>query len=96
MSDKLNPEIPSNWETERYEFTGHSKLIAKFVSPHTEDEIHIVPYKSYGIPGLSNCHRITLTGGDTVQLVAEGLEVETPEEAKETAIKAMRKHSEGS
>jgi hypothetical protein len=89
MSDKEIIEAPDGWIVDRYEFTGNSKLVARFVSPHKGDEIHIVPYKTYGIPELVSSHRITLTEGDTVQLIAEGREVETPEEAEKVAKDLM-------
>lgn len=94
MSEKDTIEVTDGWIVERYEFTGHGKLIARLVSRHTGNEINIVPYKNYGIGGLPNCHRITLTKDNSIEVIAEGLEVEHADEAKEVAIETMQQLSE--
>lgn len=83
-------ELPQGWKTKEYEITGHSRLYAVFHHEDSGREIHIVPYKAYGIRGSTNVHRVTAEDTDYgLQVIAEGLEVETVEEAEETAISAM-------
>lgn len=89
MPEKTDIDVPPNWVVERYEKTGHGKLVASFRCSHTGWELHVVPYKSYQLPGFTNCHRITLTKEDSIEVVAEGLEVEHANEAEEVAKEAM-------
>lgn len=90
MSDKYEIDAPENWDVERWEKTGHEKLIAKFRCSRTGWELNILPMKTYQIPGFTNCHRITLTKDDSVEVVAEGLEVEHADEAEKVAIDVMK------
>lgn len=93
MGNESEPEVPDGWIVEQYEHTGHSKLMAKFTEYHTEKVLHIVPYKNYGLPGQTDCHRITLTTDNSVEVITEGLEVEHSEEAEEVAIEKMEELS---
>jgi hypothetical protein len=90
MNEKDGVDAPGGWNVERYEYTGHSKLIARYVSTHTGAEVHIIPYDNYELPGRTNCHRITLTKGDSIEVIAEGLEVEHADEAELVAVKTMK------
>jgi len=89
MSEEHNIDVPRNWTVERYEKTGHGKLIARFRCPPTGWELNIIPYKNYELPGFTNCHRITLTKDDSVEIVAEGPEVEHADHAETVAIETM-------
>jgi hypothetical protein len=85
-------ELPQGWEAKEYELTGHFKLYAVFQHEDSEKEVHIVPYKTYGLPGFTNSHRVTIeTPENGLEVVAEGLEVEHADEAEEVAIDAMKR-----
>jgi hypothetical protein len=61
-----------------------------FKHQDSEKKVHIVPYKTYGLPGFTNSHRVTIESpGDGLEVVAEGLDVEHPDEAEEAALEAM-------
>ncbi len=82
--------FPGSWEVDEYELTGHSKLYAVFSHQDLQKEVHIVPYKTYEISGLTNSHRITAeTPENGLEVVAEGLEVEQVDEAKKVARMTM-------
>jgi hypothetical protein len=86
-----NLELPDSWEVEGYELTGHFKLYAVFKHQDSEKEVHVVPYKTYGLPGFTNSHRVTIESPeDGLEVIAEGLEVEHADEAEEVAIEAMK------
>ena len=90
MCDNLEIDnLPQDWKTKEYEITGQTKLYAVFKHKSSDREVHVVPYK-YGLPGFTNAHRVTVEDPDNgLKLIAEGLEVETVEEAKEAAILAI-------
>lgn len=90
MSKDYELDVPSGWTVERYEKTGHGKLIARFRCDEKDWELNIIPYKSYKISGFTNCHRITITKDDNVEVFAEGLEVEHANEAEKIAIEVMK------
>lgn len=92
MSDNSEiDELPQGWRTKEYEITGHSKLYAVFQHKGSDREVHIVPYKTYGRPGFTNSHRVTVEDPDDgLKVVAEGLEVESVEEAEEIANSLMK------
>lgn len=89
MSEEHDIDTPSHWIVERYEKVGEQKLIARFRCSRTGWELNVIPYKNYELPVFRSCHRITLTKDDSVEVVAEGLEVEQVDEAKEAAIDVM-------
>lgn len=94
MSKECKIDVPEHWDVVRYKKTGHGKLIAQFKWPPAGWEINIVPYKSYSLPGFTNCHRVTLTKGDSVEVIAEGMKVEHREEAEDFALEAMKELSD--
>jgi hypothetical protein len=88
-----NSELPDSWEVEEYELTGHFKLYAVFKQQDSEKEVHVVPYKTYGLPGFTNSHRVTIESPETgLEVVAEGPEVEHADEAEEAAIEVMEEN----
>jgi hypothetical protein len=93
MSENHDIDVPLHWVVERYEETGHGKLIARFRCSRTGWELNVLPYKNYELPGFTNCHRITLTKEDLIQVVAEGLKVEHADEAETVAIETMEEIS---
>lgn len=90
MSENYDIDVPSGWTIERYEKTGHGKLIARFICVENEWELNIIPYKNYQLPGFTNCHRITLTKNNNIEVIAVGLEIERIEQAKNKAEEVMR------
>ena len=85
-----NSELPDSWEVEEYELTGHFKLYAVFKHQDSEKEVHVVPYKTYGLPGFTNSHRVTIESPESgLEVVAEGLEIEHADEAETVAIETM-------
>jgi hypothetical protein len=94
MSENHDIDLPLHWAVERYEKTGHGKLIARFRYARTGWELNVLPYKNYELPGFSNCHRITLTKDDSIEVVAEGLEVEHADEAEAVVIETMQEISD--
>jgi hypothetical protein len=89
-----NSELPDSWEVEEYELTGHLKLYAVFQHQGSEREVHVVPYKTYGLPGFTNSHRVTIESPENgLEVVAEGLEIEHANEAETVAIETMEEIS---
>lgn len=84
-----NLELPEGWTAKEYQLTGHRKIYAVFENQGLRREVQIVPYNSYDLPGFTNCHRITLTKDDSIEVVAEGLEVEHADEAEKRALEVM-------
>lgn len=85
-----NSELPDSWEVEEYELTGHFKLYAVFMHQDSEKEVHVVPYKTYGLRGFSNAHRVTIESPENgLEVVAEGREIDHADEAEEVAIELM-------
>jgi hypothetical protein len=85
-----NSELPDSWEVDEYELTGHFKLYAVFKHKDSEKEVHVVPYKTYGLPGFTNSHRVTIESPENgLEVVAEGLEVERAAKAERVAIDVM-------
>jgi len=92
MREKIDDsELPEGWEAREYSLTGHRKLYAAFQHQDSEMEVHVVPYKTYGLPGFTDSHRITIEQPESgLEVIAEGLEVEHADEAEDVAIEAMR------
>ena len=88
MAQKPEIDVPEDWRVIRYESIGQKKLVAKFKNRHTGWEVNIVPYRNYETE-LSNYHRVTLTKDDSVEVVAEALEVEHADHAETVAIETM-------
>lgn len=89
-----NCDLPEGWIAIDQQLTGHSKLYAVFQHLQSGTEVHIVPYKSYGLPGFTNCHRITVEKpNEQLKVIAEGLEIERSDEAKERAIEVMKEYN---
>ena len=85
-----NSELPQGWKKKEYERTNRSKLYAVFQHQDLEKEVHIVPYKTYESSGFTDSHRVTIeTPENGLEVYAEGLEVEHPNEAKEAAEELM-------
>jgi len=82
--------LPQDWKAKEYEVTGHSKLYAVFQHENSDREVHVVPYKTYELPTLPNVHRVTVQDlSHRLEVIAEGLDVETVEDAEKAAISAM-------
>jgi hypothetical protein len=65
-----------------------------FKHQDSEKEVHVVPYKTYGLPGFTNSHRVTIESPESgLEVVTEGLEVEHADEAEEVAIETMEETS---
>jgi hypothetical protein len=88
---RKNSDLPDSWEIKEYELTGHFKLYAVFMHQDSEKEVHVIPYKTYGLPGFSNAHRVTIESPENgLEVVAEGREIDHADEAEEVAIELMR------
>lgn len=86
-----NCDLPKGWIMIDKQLTGHSKLYAVFQHPQSGTEVHIVPYKSYGLPGFTNCHQVSIKKPEEqLEVIAEGLEVEHVSQAEKVAIEAMK------
>ena len=85
-----NSDLPDSWKVEEYELTGRCSLYAVFKSQDSEKEVHIVPYKTYGLPESTDLHRVTIQSPENgLEVVSEGIEVENADDAEEVAIKTM-------
>ena len=85
-----NSELPQGWKKKEYERTSRSKLYAVFQHRDSKKEVHIVPYKTFESTGLIDSHRVTIkTPESGLEVFAEGLEVEHPNEAQEAAEELM-------
>jgi hypothetical protein len=85
-----NSELPEGWEKKEYERTNRSKLYAVFQHRGSEKEVHIVPYKTLESENFTDSHRVTVeTPENGLEVIAEGLEVEHPDEAQEAAEELM-------
>lgn len=85
-----NSELPQGWKKKEYERTNRSKLYAVFQHRDSEKEVHIVPYKTFESQDFTDSHRVTIeTPENGLEVFAEGLEVEHPNEAQEAAEELM-------
>jgi hypothetical protein len=93
IGDEPEIELPDGWVATECRFSGNFQLIAEFEHEETGHEIRIRPFKTYSDqPGFPNAHKvISVHPEDGVEEIAVGMEVEHVEEAKETAIQAMKK-----
>ena len=85
-----NNKLPQGWKKNEYERINRSKLYAVFQHRDSEKEVHIVPYKTFESTGFIDSHRVTIeTPENGLEIFAEGLEVEHPNEAQEAAEELM-------
>lgn len=87
---RKNSELPGSWVVEEYEQTGQFNLYAVFKHQDCKKEVHVVPYKTYGLRGFSNAHRVTIESPENgLEVVAEGREINHADEAEKIAIELM-------